>query len=141
MSIERICKAVAARLPLGKAQGTAILAALVAILLAPVVCRGLLQSDDPHSAPTPRTQASANGTTDENSSSTKQKVSTADLGEKQKQIAADSAELLKMATDLKAEVDKTDKDTLSMNVIRKAGAIEKLAHDVKEKMKTTMGMD
>ena len=59
--------------------------------------------------------------------------------ERKKQIADDSARLLKLATDLKAEVDKTSKDTLSLNVIRKAGAIERLAHDVKEKMKLSAG--
>lgn len=59
--------------------------------------------------------------------------------ERKRQIAEDSALLLKLATDLKAEVDKTDKDTLSIGVIRKADAIEKLAHNVKEKMKLTVG--
>lgn len=59
--------------------------------------------------------------------------------ERKKQIADDSAKLLKLATDLKAEVDKTSKDTLSLGVIRKAEEIEKLAHSVKEKMKLTMG--
>jgi len=59
--------------------------------------------------------------------------------ERKKQIAEDSAKLLKLATDLKAEVDKTSKDTLSLNVIRKADEIERLAHSVKEKMKLTVG--
>jgi hypothetical protein len=59
--------------------------------------------------------------------------------ERKKQIADDSAKLLKLATDLKAEVDKTSKDTLSVNVIRKADEIEKLAHSVKEKMKPAAG--
>jgi len=59
--------------------------------------------------------------------------------ERKRQIAEDSALLLKLATDLKSEVDKTDKDTLSVGVIRKADAIEKLAHNVKEKMKLTVG--
>ena len=58
---------------------------------------------------------------------------------RKKQIAADSASLLKLATDLKVEVDKTNKDTLSLNVIRKADEIEKLAHNIKEKMKLSMG--
>ena len=44
-------------------------------------------------------------------------------------------QLLAMAVDLKAEVDKTSKDTLSINVIRKAEAIERLAKSVKEKIK------
>jgi len=59
--------------------------------------------------------------------------------ERKKQIADDSAKLLKLATDLKAEVDKTTKDTLSITVIRKADEIEKLAHTVKEKTKFTAG--
>jgi hypothetical protein len=59
--------------------------------------------------------------------------------ERKKQIAEDSAKLLKLATDLKTEVEKTSKDTLSLTVIRKADEIERLAHDVKEKMKLTVG--
>lgn len=59
--------------------------------------------------------------------------------ERKKQIADDSAKLLKLATELKTEVDKTTKDTLSLGVIRKADEIEKLAHNVKEKMKLTVG--
>ena len=58
--------------------------------------------------------------------------------ERKRQITDDSALLLKLATDLKAEVDKTGKDTLSLGVIRKADEIERLAHAVKEKMKLTM---
>lgn len=58
---------------------------------------------------------------------------------RKKLIADESALLLKLATNLKTEVDKTNQDTLSLNVIRKADAIEKLAHDVKEKMKLTVG--
>ncbi|MGB8261832.1 MAG: hypothetical protein WCE75_15830 [Terracidiphilus sp.] len=59
--------------------------------------------------------------------------------ERKRQIAADSAKLLKLATELKTEVDKTTKDTLSLGVIRKAEEIERLAHGVKEKMKLTVG--
>ena len=55
--------------------------------------------------------------------------------ERKKQIVDESARLLKLATDLKAEVDKTTKDTLSISVVRKADEIEKLAHSVKEAMK------
>jgi hypothetical protein len=58
--------------------------------------------------------------------------------ERKRQIGEDSARLLKLATDLKVEVDKTSKDTLSLGVIRKADEIERLAHSVKEKMKLTM---
>jgi hypothetical protein len=60
-------------------------------------------------------------------------------GQRKRQIADEGAQLLKLATDLKAEVDKTTKDTLSLAVIRKADEIEKLAHDVKEKTRTAAG--
>ena len=55
--------------------------------------------------------------------------------DRKKLIADQSAQLLEMALALKAEVDKTTKDTLSLNVIKKADEIEKLAKSVKEKMK------
>lgn len=58
---------------------------------------------------------------------------------RRKQIADDAAKLLELATQLKAAVDKTDKDTLSLDVIRKADTIERLAKGVKEKMKLTVG--
>lgn len=58
--------------------------------------------------------------------------------ERQRQIVDDSAKLVELATQLKTEVDKTSKDTLSLAVIRKAEDIEKLAHSVQQKMKLTM---
>jgi hypothetical protein len=61
--------------------------------------------------------------------------------ERKKQLAEDSARLLKLATDLKAEVDKTNKDILSLNVVRKANEIERLARNMKEKMKLAVGTD
>jgi len=55
--------------------------------------------------------------------------------ERQKQLVDDTAKLLSLANELKADVDKSSKDTLSLDVVRKADEIEKLAHSVKEKMK------
>ena len=57
--------------------------------------------------------------------------------ERQKQLVADAQKLLSLANELKADVDKSTKDTLSLDVIRKADEIERLAHTVKEKMKGT----
>ena len=54
-----------------------------------------------------------------------------DPAERQRQLAADKAKLLKLATELKEEMDKGGTDTLSIAVIRKAAQIEKLAHSVK----------
>lgn len=55
--------------------------------------------------------------------------------ERQKELVADTQKLLSLANELKADVDKSTKDTLSLDVVRKADEIEKLAHNVKEKMK------
>jgi hypothetical protein len=59
--------------------------------------------------------------------------------ERKRQIADDSARLLELAKGLKAEVNKTNKDMLSLSVIRKAELIEKLAHSMKEKTKQESG--
>jgi hypothetical protein len=55
--------------------------------------------------------------------------------DRQKRLVADTDKLLALATDLKEQVDKTTKDTMSVDVIKKADEIEKLAHSVKERMK------
>ena len=55
--------------------------------------------------------------------------------ERQAQLQRDTDNLLKLATELKQYVDKTNENTLSLDVVKKAEEIEKLAHSVKEKMK------
>jgi nitric oxide reductase activation protein len=70
---------------------------------------------------------------------TKQQTFDAANAERKKQLSDDSTKLLTLAMALKAEVDKTNKDMLSLNVIRKADEIEKLARNVKEKMRVTAG--
>lgn len=55
--------------------------------------------------------------------------------ERQKKIADETAKILQLATELKSEVDKTTKDQMSLETIRKAEEIERLAHDVKQRMK------
>jgi len=55
--------------------------------------------------------------------------------ERQAQLQKDTDNLLKLATELKQYVDKSNENTLSLDVVRKAEEIEKLAHSVKEKMK------
>jgi hypothetical protein len=58
---------------------------------------------------------------------------------RKKQIVEDSTKLLKLAVDLKSQLDEANADTLSLSLIGKADEIEKLAHNVKEKMKLTVG--
>ncbi len=55
--------------------------------------------------------------------------------ERQEQLKRDTDTLLKLATELKEYVDKTNENVLSLDVIKKAEQIEKLAHSVKEKMR------
>lgn len=55
--------------------------------------------------------------------------------DRQAQLQRDTNNLLKLANELKQYVDKSNENTLSMDVVKKAEEIEKLAHSVKEKMK------
>jgi len=55
--------------------------------------------------------------------------------ERQAQLQRDTDNLLKLANQLKQYVDKSNENTLSLDVVKKAEEIEKLAHSVKEKMK------
>ncbi len=55
--------------------------------------------------------------------------------QRQQQIVDDTTKLLQLAQQLKDEVDKSSKNTLSVSVIKKADEIEKLAKTVKEKMR------
>jgi hypothetical protein len=94
----------------------------------PVAPSPMTQGSTPKaSAPEPAPNAQSTGEG--------QKPSIPAEGPRRSQIAAESTQLLAMAVDLKAAVDKTNKDTLSLNVIRKADAIEKLAKTVREKTK------
>ncbi len=55
--------------------------------------------------------------------------------ERQADLKRDTEKLLKLATELKESVDKSSVDLLSLDVVRKADEIERLAHSVKGKMK------
>lgn len=55
--------------------------------------------------------------------------------ERQAQLKRDTENLLKLATELKQYVDKSNENTLSVDVIRKSEEIEKLARSIKDKMK------
>jgi hypothetical protein len=55
--------------------------------------------------------------------------------ERQAAIKSDAEKLLKLAVELKASVDKSNENLLSMEVVKKAEEIERLAHSVRDKMK------
>ena len=55
--------------------------------------------------------------------------------QRQVQLKHDTEQLLKLANELKQYVDKSNEDILSVDVVKKADEIEKLAHSVKSKMR------
>ena len=55
--------------------------------------------------------------------------------QRQQQIVADTAHLLDLAQKLNTEVSKSDKNTLSISVVKEAEEIEKLAKSIKERMR------
>jgi hypothetical protein len=55
--------------------------------------------------------------------------------QRQTELQRDADRLLKLSTELKNYVDKTNENILSLDVIKKADEIEKLAHSVKSKMR------
>lgn len=55
--------------------------------------------------------------------------------DRQKQLQRDTDKLLSLAKELKEDVDKSNKDMLSIDVVKKAAEIEKLAKSVKDRMR------
>ena len=65
----------------------------------------------------------------------KQQLTKKENVQRQKEIKKDTDQLLALATELKQYVDKTNENTMSLDVIKKAEQIEKLAKSVSQKMK------
>jgi hypothetical protein len=104
-------------------------------LSAPSFCQNPTQSP----AQNPRTIPSLGSAADEHEDEVRAKIEK-DMAkkanrERQVQLQRDTESLLKLATELKQYVDKSNEHTLSLDVVKKAEEIEKLAHSVKEKMK------
>jgi len=57
--------------------------------------------------------------------------------QRQEQMKRDTDKLLQLATELKQYVDKTNENILSVDVLKKADEIERLAKSVKDKMRAT----
>jgi hypothetical protein len=55
--------------------------------------------------------------------------------QRQAELKRDTEKLLKLSTELKNYVDRTNENILSLDVVKKADEIEKLAHSVKMKMR------
>jgi hypothetical protein len=57
------------------------------------------------------------------------------MDQRQQEVVSDTAKLLQLATNLKAEVDKQDHDTVPVDAIKEADEIGKLAKKVSDKIK------
>jgi hypothetical protein len=57
------------------------------------------------------------------------------MSEKQRKLLEDSEKLVQMAAELKVSVDKSNKNELSLDVVKKAEAVEKLAKSLKERIR------
>jgi membrane protein involved in colicin uptake len=58
---------------------------------------------------------------------------------RQQDIRDDTEKLFQLSSELKAAVEKSNEHMLSLDVVRKAEEVEKLAKKVKEKMKEAVG--
>lgn len=52
------------------------------------------------------------------------------LAERQRRVASDTAKLVQLTNELKVQVEQAPKDQISVDMVRKAAEIEKLAHDL-----------
>jgi hypothetical protein len=55
-----------------------------------------------------------------------------------KSLVEDTDKLLKLVTELNSEISRTNTSTLTPEQLRKVAEIEKLAHNVKDKMRTSV---
>jgi nitric oxide reductase activation protein len=104
---------------------------LFLILIIPSVMKAQLGPNNPDRVPTQTPQES------EEVRKLKKEMAKKANEERQAEIQRDTEKLLKLATELKEYVGKTNENILSVDVVKKADEIEKLAHDVKEKMKNS----
>jgi len=103
---------------------------LVGPVGAPRAQQNVQNGTRPTSIPDPMAPLGPEGTAEQ-----REKLAKAMQDDRQKKLVADTEKLLALATALHADVAKTDKNILSIDVIRRADEIERLAHSVKERMK------
>lgn len=98
-------------------------------------CFGQNNGQFPRLPPSPNQTPTVPGPEDEQRARIEREMAKKANEERQAQLKRDTDNLLKLATELKQSVDKSNANTLSLDVVKKAEEIEKLAHSVKEKMK------
>lgn len=93
------------------------------------------QTSRPPSAPARTEPATSNDDADEAQQRLARDLAKKANLERQALLKADADKLLKLAAELKDSVDKSNENVLSLDVVKKAEEIEKLAHSVRDKMK------
>jgi spore coat polysaccharide biosynthesis protein SpsF (cytidylyltransferase family) len=89
-----------------------------------------------HQTPLPRNDPTAAASEpDENRERAQREMAKKANLERQAALKVDTDKLVKLAAELKEYVDKSNENMLSLDVLKKAEEIEKLAKSVKEKMK------
>ncbi|MGA7928544.1 MAG: hypothetical protein WCA20_21435 [Candidatus Sulfotelmatobacter sp.] len=107
------------------------------LLLFAIPSHAQSQLPGPPAAPPPLMKADPTRPTDADEAQQRLARDMAKKANLQRQAAlkSDTDKLLKLAVDLKNSVDKSNENVLSLEVLKKAEEIEKLAHSVKDKMK------
>jgi hypothetical protein len=107
------------------------------LVLGLVLAFGVLPAgaQNPKFPPMPEPQSQPTSPEDQAKSKLERDMAKKANQERQAQLKRDTEKLLKLSTELKDYVDKTNENVLSFDVVKKAEEIEKLAHSVKEKMK------
>jgi len=106
---------------------------IVSLILALAVSPAAAQN--PRFPPLPEPQTQPTSPEDQAKSKLERDMAKKANQERQAALKRDTEKLLRLATELKDYVDKTNENVLSFDVVKKAEEIEKLAHSVKEKMK------
>jgi hypothetical protein len=106
--------------------------AILSIILFALTATGQRRDEDPHQPPfsIPDCRPGDRFCQEQKAARTK-----ALNKQRQADLKKDTDKLYQLATELKQAVDKTNENTLSLEVIRKADEIEKLAKEVRKKMK------
>jgi len=101
----------------------------------PGASQGVGQRGGSQTSPTPQLPSMESDDPSPGAKHTAEEMERTRNSDRQKKLVEDTERLLALANELKVDVDKSTKDMLSLDVVRKADEIEKLARSVKEKMK------
>ena len=101
----------------------------------PVWASVQVQSPPDNIQQTPAPFGAPNDPNDPQVRSREEKLALARNAQRQIELVRDTDKLLALAKDLKDEVSKSSKNTLSVDVVKKAAEIEKLARSVKDRMR------